>query len=340
MKRLVIAVFCALLLTACGGSDNANSPEATTSTTEVVLPTAPLTGLAQPDEDKRTRPLLTVKIDNHPAARPQFGIDKADVIVEEKVEGGLSRFMALFQSQDAERVGPVRSLRSTDVNWLKPEGGMIAYSGGIAPVKNQLSRNGIADIGADTHGVKYYKRRNDRSFEHSMYVNTTVLRELTPKDAKTPPPLFDYLKRDEKFSGLGIAPAASVSLRMAGVSTAVTFDWTWDAGAGVYRRGTDGKAHQFEGAGQVGMKNVVVQFTPYRATPWVDTAGSPVDEAAVVGSGDAWILSDGQIIRGKWTRATDSAVTKYTDGAGAPIKLQPGQTWLSLVPPGEFTEVK
>lgn len=332
------------LLTACGGKSKSDEgavlgPERST-TTEDKRPKSVLTGLVLEDKDLRERPLLTVKIDNHPQARPQFGIDQADVIVEEKVEGGLSRFMALYQSKDVDRVGPVRSLRSTDAKWLKPVGGMIAYSGGIAPFRNQLAPNGIADLGGDTYGPKYYKRRSDRPFEHSMYVNTEVMRELTPKSAKAPKALFSFLKSGETFGGSTATPVNSVSLRMGTGSQATFFDWTWNVEKGAFMRGTEGKAHQVEGQGQIAMKNVVIQFTSYSATPYRDRANSPVDEANVVGSGDAWILSDGKIVQGRWTRSGADQVTQYTDALGEVVKLQPGKSWVSLVPPAEPKEIR
>jgi hypothetical protein len=336
------------LLVACGGSknDSAGSDPSTTgsssgkpTTSAASGPTAALTGLPI-DPALRERPILTVKIDNHPQARPQFGIDRADVIVEEKVEGGLSRFMALYQSEDVDKSGPVRSLRSTDPKWLRPEGGMIAYSGGIQPFKNLLAPNGITDLGADSHGPAYYKRRGDRPFEHSLYVDTNVMRTLTPKNAKAPKPLFAFLAPGETFSGSGVVPVTSVSLRMGTGRESTFFDWTWNPARGMFVRGTEGKPHDFEGQGQIGMKNVIVQFTSYSATPYRDRANSAVDEANVVGNGDAWFLSDGKIVQGKWSRPGADDITSYTDAVGAPMKFQPGRTWLSLVPPGEPKEIR
>jgi len=333
-----LAVAC-LLLSACSGKSKSGEPPPANgggpATTTVLGPTAALTGLAQNDDSVRQRPLLVVKVDNHPLARPQFGIDRADVIVEEKVEGNTSRLMALFHSEDSDRVGPVRSLRSTDVVWMKPLKGMIAYSGGIPQVKALLKPAGIEDLGADNHGVKYYKRRNDRPFEHGQYTLTPVLRELTPKDQKAPKALFEFRRTGEVLGGAGVAPVTNVQGRFGDGPVATVFDWNWNASANTWVRGTDGKAHSFENAGQISMQNVIIQFTPYRATQWRDRADSPVDEAVVVGSGDAWIFSDGKVVKGRWSRPDDASVTSYSDSAGAPVKLTPGHTWLSLIPPGQ-----
>lgn len=351
-RNLLAVAACGALVVAvgaCGGKGHGAASTSTSSKGSVVGqptttagaggPVAPLTGLPQPDEAKRNRPLLVVKIDNHPQARPQFGIDHADDIVEEKVEGGLTRFMALFQSDDADRVGPVRSLRSTDAEWLKPEGGMIAYSGGIDPVKALLPRYGITDLGADNHGPKYYKRRSDRPYEHSMYVSTPVLRELTPKGAAAPKPLFTYLPAGQPFGGAGAAPVTSVSGAVADGATAARFDWTWNAASGTFLRGTDSAVHNVEGVGQIAMRNVVIQFTDYRPTPWRDRANSVVDEAVTTGSGDAWVLSDGKLVKGRWSRPSDNDITSYTDASGAALALQPGRTWLMLVPTGRNLDV-
>jgi hypothetical protein len=338
-----VLLLCAALAAGCGGKKAGDTTTSAPPTTTTTVLTAPLTGMPEPDEAVRNRPLLTVKVDNHPEARPQFGIDKADDIVEERVEGGLTRFMALFQSKESDRVGPVRSLRSSDPKWLEAEGGMIAYSGGIDPVKSLLGPAGITDLGADNHGATYYKRRSDRPYEHSMYTITPVLRTLTPKNATAPKPLYQYVKPGEHFTASaagGAAPVASVTVHMGGGPTGTVFDWTWNASNGLFMRSTDGKPHEFEGAGQIGMRNVIVQFVSYRQTPWRDRANSPVDEAVVTGSGDAWILSEGQIVKGHWSRPGGKDITTFTDAAGAPVKLLPGQTWLTLAPVGEAAEAR
>jgi hypothetical protein len=217
---------------------------------------------------------------------------------------------------------------------------MIAYSGGIPQVKGLLAPNGIVDVGADNHGATYYKRRSDRPFEHSMYTITPVMRTLTPKNLAAPRPLFQYLPEGQPFTGTGARPVVSVSSRMGGLGSATRFDWTWDAAAGVFRRGTDGKPHMIEGAGQIGMKTVILQFTSYRPTQWRDRANTVVDEAVVAGNGDAWVLSNGTLVPIKWSRAGTGDLTVYTDSSGAPFAIPPGQTWLSLVPPDVPKEIR
>lgn len=327
-----VLVLCVVMLSGCGKAKEKGVP---LTTPEGVALTAPLTGLPITNGDLLKRPLITVKIDNAPDARPQFGIENADVIIEEKVEGGVSRFMALFHSQDAERVGPVRSLRDTDVSWLAAEGGLLAYSGGIPQVRARINGTGITDVGADTFGEKYYKRRKDRSFEHSMFTNTKLLRDdLAPKNAKPPKSLYTYLANNQAFGGAGEVQITSFDARLANLPTAMSFVWTWDASKQTFMRKTDNKIHDIEGHGQIAMPNVVLQFTPYVKTQWTDRAKTPVDQANVIGEGEAWVFSGGKLVKGRWSRPNGDAITTFKDTSGTPIKLKAGQTWLTLVPTG------
>lgn len=341
---------CAAVLVTIAASNRSTSPRhmaatttsspatvvSTTTTTAAPVPLiAPLTGFPQPDASLRNRPALTVKIDDAPQARPQFGIEAADVVYEEKVEGGLSRFMAIFQSADSDHVGPVRSLRSTDAYVLRPMGpSMIAYSGGIQPFKNLLAPNGLTDLSADSY-PSYYGRDPSRPFVHSLYTSTAQLRQLTPAGMGPPQPLFSYLNPGQPFAANGARPIHSVSVRLGGETT---FDWTWDPSSGLWKRGTDGMPHNIT-TGQLGYTNVIVQFVNYSPLPYTDPAHNPVDQAETVGTGDSWVLSNGQLVVGRWVRPSVNGPAQYNDGAGQPIKLQPGKTWVSLVPAGEPTQV-
>lgn len=320
-------------LAACGKKKSENA--------QLEIPkTFVLTGLPQSDSTAATRPALSIKIDNAPAARPQFGIEKADTIVEERVEGGITRLIAIFQSQDAEQVGPVRSLRDTDVDWLQPLGGLVGYSGGVPEVTVRLGKAGLVDVGADVLSEKVYPRKKGRQFEHSMYTNTKTLWGSTNKGGKTPPSLYEYREADAPFAAAEASAVATVEGKMGGTSVATRYGWSWNASKGAFLRTTDGKSHEIEGVGQIAMPNVVLQFTDYVATPFKDTAGSPVEKAVVTGQGEAWYLSEGKLAKGTWSRAAGTDVTKFTDALGVSVKLKPGQTWLMLVPKDQPASAK
>ena len=129
-----VAAVVALAASACGGGSGAATPKRTTTTTAattttVAVPVAPLTGLADPSGASLTRPALSVKVENTDAARPQAGIDQADVLYEEVVEGNITRFIAIFNSTVPDVIGPVRSVRQEDPDIVWPLGGVFAYSG-------------------------------------------------------------------------------------------------------------------------------------------------------------------------------------------------------------------
>jgi len=188
----VLPVVCLLLLAACSSGGKADpgpvgapavgAPADVTTTTHA--PVAPLMGLPLTDPARLARPALVVKIENAPASRPQSGLDGADVVYEEIVEGGITRFLAVFHSTDAGVVGPVRSLRPSDPDIISPFGGLFAYSGGIPNFIDVLRRTpGVTDVGVDLLDEgpdKPYSRRSGRSAPNNLYTSTAKLYAIAP----------------------------------------------------------------------------------------------------------------------------------------------------------------
>src|SRR5579872_1637503 len=143
MRRILVLLI-VVAVAAVGGvywsrHHNGSSPTTLAPTTTTVPPVAPLTGLLDPAGQALTRPALTIKVENTPEALPQWGIDRADVVYEEIVNGGITRLAAIFNSQAPPKVGPVRSVRPTDTQVVWPLGGIFAYSGGAAYAVNSIS---------------------------------------------------------------------------------------------------------------------------------------------------------------------------------------------------------
>jgi hypothetical protein len=284
---------------------------------------APLTGLAgfnDPD-----RPALVVKIDNVDAARPPEGINLADVVFEELVEGGLTRLAAVFHSRDVESVGPVRSVRSTDVGLLpqlnKP---LFASSGGNPGVRAELRDSTLVEVG-HTEFPDLYRRDGGRRAPHNLFTSTTALRQAAAGQGGPPPSLFSY-------RGAGAAPASAVPASGVAISFPnAKIDYSW-SGSG-WTRVQNGRAHVDAGGRQVAPTNVVVQFVNY-GTSAAD-ANSP--EAITTGSGDAWVFTEGTMVRGQWSRKNATSVTVFSDQDGNPIQLLPGSTWVELARSGSAT---
>ena len=332
-RTRLLAVLAAgtVLAGACssGGGDGDNDATPTTaSTTTTTAPTpAPLTGVILTDPSVASRPAITIKVDNGPQGRPQTGIEKADVLIEEKVEGGITRFLAVFHSEDAELVGPVRSVRSTDPGLVGTFGGVFCFAGGI-PAFETLARQQPVTVVSERVSKQGFTYPPGKRRPFATYTDTETLRGLAKDHNKPPPTLFQFLPAGGSF-----APAGATDALSAGVSygrTSLKVDW--DAASGTWKRSTDGRAHTTQSGTQLAFTNVIIQKTSYKATGQRDPSGSVVDEAAVVGEGEAVVLSQGKSATIRWKKDSATAVTTYTDSAGAPVQLPPGKTLIALPP--------
>jgi hypothetical protein len=336
-RRAVLAALLAgaLVVTACGGDDDEKPrPKATTTTTPAPRDAAPLTGLSQPDAALRTRVALVVKIDNAPKARPQAGVNQADVVIEEKVEDGVTRFFTIFHSADADPVGPVRSSRSTDIELATPlNRPLFSYSGTNATFQQQVDQAPLVDVGINKAAADYHRDRS-RPAPYNLFSSTSALFRRAPADSKPPKPLFRYWY-GKRRKAAGEAKAGGVHVEFLGDHIDTLVDYQWDAKARVWRRSTDGTPHVDPQGTQVSPRNVVVQFVEYVDTGQRDRSNTVVPEAKLLGEGDVWVLTQGVVVKGRWARASAERATTYTDPKGAPILLTPGQTWVELAPIGQ-----
>ncbi len=352
LRRLPLAASAlAALLAAAGcssGSDEAAEPRPSTTTTivsegvvaEPVI--APLTGLSDPSGTADGRPALSVKIDNAPKARPQAGLDVADLVFEEVVEGGVTRFIAVFQSEGPPSAGPVRSVRPMDPKIVSALGGLVAYSGGIPEYVALMRKAPVQDVNIDVATSAYHWEKG-RPKPHDLFVSPEKLWAMAKdKYAAPPPAMFEYRPAPTSPGGdpagepFGDAPAASVKIPYSQLSKA---GYTWDMASSTWKRTQDGVAHTAASGVQISPTNLVVQFVSTRKLTKVDQSGNPVNESIVVGDGDAWVFSGGRVTKGRWSKAGATSVTRYTDAAGNPVKLAPGRTWVHYAPLGSPVSV-
>jgi hypothetical protein len=322
----------ALFVSACGGGESkAATPKATTTTapattTTVAAPTAPLTGLPDPGAASHDRPALSVKVENTPDARPQTGIDQADVVYEEVVEGDITRFVAMFNSTVPAVIGPVRSVRSEDPDIVWPVGGIFAYSGGAPVNVDAINAAPVHAVDEDTAGSAMVRNQQDqppRDAPHNLYGLGQPLFDLDGKP-KPPPALFSYVA-----NGAPAVGGQGVIDFHVGFQAGYDPTWTWVAATGLWARSIQGTPQTVVGGAPVAPANVVVQFTQY--------AGEA--EAQTVGEGDVWVFSDGVLRTGRWTRPDKAQPAKYVDAAGNPIPLRPGRTWVEVLPVGSAVDV-
>lgn len=328
---VVVAVL-AVVLTSGGGGEAATTTTTTTTeatTTTTLPPVAPLTGVPQANEARRSRPALVVKVDNVPAAFPlQEGIDNADIVYVEQVEHGATRMAVVFHSED-DTVGPVRSARTSDIAISAPlNNPLFAYSGANGGVL-RLVRNGpMIDMGIDrAEATPVYTRNQRGSGLHRFFLPTDELYDAARDGAGTPPQVFAY--RAEGVDPAG-EPAAGVQIGYGGgAATVVRYEWD---GAG-WKRNQNGQPHVMaDSEVQIAPENVIVQFIQYRSSGFRDVTGAVSPEAVLEGEGEAWVFTGGTLIRGRWSRPSRDQVTSYTHAAGNPIGLTPGQTFVELAP--------
>jgi len=352
-KYLAGAAALALVAVACSGG---SSPEVAittvTSTTNAVLETTttstmpsgttstmpvpsttlapdvlrqPLTGVPVASEaDIPDRPALAVKIDNAPPARRNHsGLAIADVVFEEKVEDSLTRFAAVFHSQDADPVGPIRSGREQDVNLLSSlNEPLFGWSGGNQGVTRLIRSSFLVDVGAPSNPGSYY--RGPGSAPHNLYSDTASLFALTPEDSPgAPTRQFEFLDDGKVFAG-------DVAKRVSFAIGSIDIVWDWNANEGRYERTQEGEKHVDKTYGQIGAQNVIVLAVDYRQS----SIDSDAPEAVTLGEGQASVFSNGEVITGRWQKELAVYNFVLTDDNGNPIKLTPGQTWIELVEVG------
>lgn len=340
-----------LLVAACGNGDAESVADSTTSTVPTTQPSVaveaepvdeapenlamedtgpryPLTGLPAGSETETSRPVLMVKIDNHPRARPQVGLDKADLVFDLRAEG-ITRFAAVFQSQMPDPVGPVRSSRTSDFDLLRGfDRPLYASSGGNDYVAAGLKQLPIVSLTNLTR--QEYFRDGSRPAPHNLFINTSDLYALAPDDMPTPGPWFTYRHDGQGLPDSAVAVNGPVRISFRG-SPVVTH--TWSPAVKGWLRTQDQNPHTTAEGDQLAPENVVITVTDYSTSP----ADSISPEVRSTGGGPAVVLTDGHAIVGQWSRPEAQDPLELTDGNGDVIALTPGRTWILMPESGQVS---
>ncbi|MEE6294436.1 DUF3048 domain-containing protein [Georgenia wangjunii] len=305
------------------------SPEeqATVEATPTPQPSAwPLTGVPG-DVDERAA--VSVKVENSPQARPQTGLEDADVVWEELVEGGTTRFNAVFHSRLPDVVGPIRSLRPMDAGITGALGGVLVISGGQPRFLSEVRQAGIQLV-SDDDGDGGFFRSQERRSPHNLYGRPEDFLEQADARHDEPPPaqlLFAASADDASAARLGSA-ATAVDLRF----PATNPGWTWDPTAGLWLRDERGVPAITTDGERLGAANVVVLRVRVADTGALDPAGFPVPETVMTGEGEALVAGAGRTIRATWSKRGTAEPLVLTDESGDHVRLAPGITWVELLP--------
>ena len=272
--------------------------------------------------DEIRRPALAIKIDNVSVARPQEGINQADVVYEELVEAGLTRLIAVFQTTGARSVGPIRSARTSDPLLLEGfDRPLFAYSGANRGTRGEVAASELTDVGYDAASSLYW-RSTSRRAPHNLFSATDRLWGKYPERDEIPTAPFAFRTMLDALHP-SAEPVAGVFVDFGHAE----IDYAWN-GEG-WERTHNGDAHSDSDGIRVAPPNVVIQFTSYGTS----SADSRSPEAQTVGSGEAWVFTDGHLVRGRWERPDKSRPAALV-ADGRPIRLTPGRTWIALARPG------
>jgi hypothetical protein len=329
-RFLTVAVLAAtaLALSACKVPDPMPTPSPTpsyTSSYETPAPPvlAPLTGVVVEDPGSLAHPSLAAKIDNHEDARPQVGLEATDLVFEELVEGGLTRYVAVWHSHVPAEIGPIRSIRPMDPDIISPLGGIVAYSGGQYRFVVLMQETNVYNAihGArDTDAVMY--RTKSKSAPHNVLVKAPELIGMHA-DLAPPPQQFSYA---DAAAGATAAregePVGGIDLVFGAPSHP---SWRWDAAAGRWLRSQNGAADLDSAGAQLSAANVIVVRVPV-------STGLGVPKTELIGGGEALVLSGGKLVHATWSKGDRLAPIRLVDDTGAVIRLAPGNSWIELVP--------
>ena len=285
----------------------------------------PLTGLSSVDAtaEAKAAPSLDVKIENTPDARPQKGLEYADIVFEEYVEYGVSRLMAVFQSTFPDSVGPVRSLRPMDPNIAGSFNGAVVFSGANAGVLRDAKKTGELLLAQDLHSKGFFRVRT-KPAPHNLWATVSAL--LEQASAKTAPPQqFDYAYPSSLASAaVSGTPTTHVAIRLSKISKPT---WDWDSGSGTWLRSeTSGPMMTFDGA-RISATNVVVLRVNVRYV-----YGFLPETLMFVDHAPGFVLTDGKYLPILWSKADRTDTIHLVTETGAPVDLAPGKTWVELLP--------
>ena len=330
---LASAGLAGLVLSACSSSPAAHHDAAArvkpTTTTTALEPACPLTGLPSPTGTVPQRPAMAVKIDNYPAGRPQSGLDKADIVFEEPVEGGITRYAAVFQCQDVALIGPARSARNIDIGILGQLGSpLLAHVGGINPVLANINASPIVnvDLGSSNSLMIHPPGKVPPDAD---YTSTSIVYGTHPTMTTPPQPLFSY---SATVPGGG-SPVSTVRIDFSGTSNVT---WKWNPATNTFQRFYNGTTPDMLADGaQNQTPNVIVQYVQISYGPWLENSEGGLEVQADLypnASGTAEIFRNGMAFPATWHRGALGDPTQFVNAFGVPYTLQPGNTWVELVP--------
>ncbi|MCX6416893.1 MAG: DUF3048 domain-containing protein [Actinobacteria bacterium] len=343
----VMGLALALAVSGCGGTKSETSDGETVTVPAGTPPIWSLTGLPGPD-DAQIQPIVVVKIENDPIVRPQTGLDRADLIFEELVEGGMTRFAVIYQSDLPDEVGPVRSVRHVDVAIAEPIADAFVFSGGARRTMKFVKRKIPTSISVINEGAPGMYRKPGVSAPHDLFLKMSemldsiapkntlstgffVRPELKPVAASASPTASSSTSASPKPSSTALTgkPVTQVGLKFSSFSGP---SWKWNAADKMWMRSEGIKPFLNKDGTQFGTNNLVIIEVREIDAGYKGQTGGYVPRTVLTGSGRAWVLSDGKAVEVAWKKPFVDAQMELTDLDGNPFTMPTGRTWVELLP--------
>lgn len=348
IRILTLLLVFSLVAAACGGDEEA-APSSTTlttlppiteapttstsssSTTTTITPGAPsvLNGMPTDLDADLDRRVVAVKVDNHPDARPQSGIQDADAVIELIVEAGITRFIAMFNESDSEYIGPIRSGRPTDPTLLKSTGGTFQISGAQPWVQGLINSAGVPFLG-ETSPNTFRIPQGARAYERTLYASSPGIREAADTRGYSDDP-----PADDSWFTFGDPPANTEDAELVHLSWSgnwPTVNWEWDGEQ--YVRFNAETPHEWitqDGEAEQMSTDTLLVLTADQYTA-SGSSGSAVPALHTTGEGQVYLFQDGSVAEGTWKRETIDEWFELTTVDGDAMAIPAGRLWFNMFP--------
>jgi Protein of unknown function (DUF3048) N-terminal domain/Protein of unknown function (DUF3048) C-terminal domain len=279
------------------------------------------------DPSINKRPVTGVMIENSTDARPQSGLGQGMVVFEAVAEGGVTRFLALYQDTSPDNVGPIRSARPYYIQWALGFDAGYAHVGGSPDGLADIKAWGVRDLDQFANAGSYH-RVTSRAAPHNVYTSITALNQLETTKGYTASTFTGFIRK-AKEAPSKTPTAKTIDLTLSGPVYNVHYDY--NPAINTYNRNEGGAAQIDANTGiQINPKVVIAMVVP-KSNGALDTSGAYYSNYAVIGSGPVYVFQDGTVTTGTWAKSNNTSQITFTDAAGKPIGLNPGQTWLTAV---------
>lgn len=335
LKTLVGGVLTLSLVGLAGCSSSTQvKPEPTTPAVTTTTPTPvqnPLTGqLVASEAELPDRPAITIKIPADLGARPQSGLNQADNVWVQLVEGGEIRYNAVYYSETPEYVGPVRSVRPMDGEINGPLRGVFVCSGGQNQFIEQVSGQ-VGKFYTESSAGPATFRTTDRKIPYNLYTSIPKVLEKIQADQvslEKPAAQWAFAKENQEQDSLATSAEALAANQIDVKYPAWRSGWTWDAATQLWNRSDQGKETVDLDGSRITATNLVILKITTTDTGAVDPVGAPVLKSEMIGSGEAKVAIGGKIIDATWRKEAYDQPVVLSDLAGQTILLAPGRTWI------------